>query len=391
MCNFAQFTMGHNMTISIRSNVAAMNAQNSLNRASDKADSSMMHLASGTRINSAKDDAAGLSISNRLAFQASGLDVATKNANDGISILQTAEGGMEESTSVLQRIRDLAIQSANGVNSRDERISLDKEAQALKDEMNRLSDTTQFGGRHLLNGTFGSETFQIGASQGEAMTISIDSIRSDNQNMGGAVFTASEGKDKNWKVDNSNNELSFSFTNEEGKKESYTLQTKVGDNLEEVATYINGQTEALKTSVNENGELQVYMDNDKIKEGVNFSGSLASELGLSGDTAEVNTVADIDISTVGGAQKAIGIVDSAVAYIDSKRADLGAFENRLGHNISNLNDIKVGVAESKGRIRDADYAKETTEMTKNQIMRQAGTSVLAQARQSPSAALSLLG
>ncbi|KIF45440.1 flagellin [Vibrio owensii] len=380
------------MTISIRSNVAAMNAQNSLNKASNKTQDSMSHLASGSRINSAKDDAAGLAISNRLAFQASGIDVATKNANDGISILQTAEGGMEESTNVLQRIRDLAIQSANGVNSRDERISLDKEAQALKDEMNRLSDTTRFGGRNLLNGTFGNETFQIGSSQGEAMTISIDSIRSDNQNMGGAVFTAGEGKDSSWVVSPDKADFNYSFTNDDGNKESHTINVKAGDSIEEVATYINGQSqEALKASVNEDGELQIYMDNNKIEKGVSFSGSLAEELDLSGDSAEIQTVADIDITTVGGAQKAIGIVDSAVEYVDSQRAELGAYQNRLAHNISNLNDIQVGVTESKGRIRDTDYAKETTEMTKNQIMSQAGTSILAQARQNPSSALSLLG
>ncbi|HBN6206227.1 TPA: flagellin [Vibrio parahaemolyticus] len=379
------------MAISIRSNVAAMNAQNSLTRASNKAENSMVHLASGNRINGAKDDAAGLLISNRLAFQESGIDVATKNANDGISILQTAEGGMGESTNVLQRIRDLAIQSANGVNTSDERIALDKEVQALKDEMNRLSDTTRFGGRNLLNGTFGDETFQVGASQGEAMNISIESIRSDNQNMGGAVFTAGEGKDSSWTVSLGNSEFNYSFTNKDGNKEFHTINVKAGDGLQKIATYINGQSqEALKASVNEDGELQIYMDHNNIENGVDFSGSLADELDLSGSLAEIQTVSDIDITTVGGAQKAISIVDSAVGYIDSQRAELGAYQNRLAHNISNLNDIQVGVTESKGRIQDTDYAKETTEMTKNQIMSQAGTSILAQARQSTASALSLL-
>ena len=157
------------MTINVNTNVSAMTAQRYLTKSTNDLNTSMERLSSGHRINSAKDDAAGLQISNRLTAQSRGLDVAMRNANDGISISQTAEGAMNESTIVLQRIRDLSLQSANGTNSLSERIALNEEVLALQDELNRIAETTSFGGRKLLNGSFGESAFQIGASSGEAI------------------------------------------------------------------------------------------------------------------------------------------------------------------------------------------------------------------------------
>ncbi|MEF1187326.1 flagellin, partial [Vibrio sinaloensis] len=152
------------MAITVNTNVSAMTAQRHLTNATDLLNQSLERLASGSRINSAKDDAAGLQISNRLETQMSGLDVAVRNANDGISITQTAEGAMNETTNILQRMRDLSLQSSNGSNSQAERTALQEEMAALNDELNRIAETTSFGGRKLLNGSFASSSLQIGAS-----------------------------------------------------------------------------------------------------------------------------------------------------------------------------------------------------------------------------------
>ncbi|WP_038886567.1 flagellin N-terminal helical domain-containing protein, partial [Vibrio rotiferianus] len=172
------------MAVNVNTNVSAMTAQRYLNNANSAQQTSMERLSSGFKINSAKDDAAGLQISNRLNVQSRGLDVAVRNANDGISIAQTAEGAMNETTNILQRMRDLSLQSANGSNSKAERVAIQEEVTALNDELNRIAETTSFGGNKLLNGTHGSKSFQIGADNGEAVMLELKDMRSDNKMMG---------------------------------------------------------------------------------------------------------------------------------------------------------------------------------------------------------------
>ncbi len=178
------------MGVTVNTNVSAMTAQRYLNKSTNELNTSMERLSSGSRINSAKDDAAGLQISNRLIAQTRGLDVAMRNANDGISIAQTAEGAMQESTNILQRMRDLSLQSANGANGTEERKAIQEEVAALQDELNRIAETTAFGGRRLLNGSFGEASFQIGADSGEAIIMGLTSIRADDFRMGGTEFVA---------------------------------------------------------------------------------------------------------------------------------------------------------------------------------------------------------
>ncbi|MGI2116168.1 flagellin, partial [Shewanella frigidimarina] len=163
------------MAISVNTNVTSMKAQNSLNGANSGLKTSMERLSSGLRINSAKDDAAGLQISNRLTSQINGIGVAVRNANDGISIAQTAEGSMQESTNILQRMRDLSLQSANGSNSTDDRSAMQKEISSLQTELTRISTTTSFGGQKLLDGSYGSQKFQVGASANETISVSLSS------------------------------------------------------------------------------------------------------------------------------------------------------------------------------------------------------------------------
>ncbi|MGF1774003.1 flagellin [Vibrio wakamikoensis] len=376
------------MAINVNTNVSAMTAQRYLNTAAEGTQKSMERLSSGYKINSAKDDAAGLQISNRLTSQSRGLDMAVKNANDGISIAQTAEGAMNETTNILQRMRDLSLQSSNGSNSKSERVAIQEEVTALNDELNRIAETTSFGGNRLLNGTYGTQSFQIGADSGEAVMLSMGNLRSDTAEMGGTSYAATVGANADWKV-GAGATLTMKYTDKHGKEQTEDIKAKEGDDIEQLATYINGQSEDVKASVGDDGKLQLYASTQKVTGDVTFGGSLASDLSI-GAGQDV-TVKDIDVTSVAGAQEAVAVLDGALKSVDSQRAELGAFQNRFNHAINNLSNINENVNASNSRIKDTDYAKETTSMTKNQILQQASTSILAQAKQSPSAALSLLG
>lgn len=376
------------MAITVNTNVSALVAQRHLNTATDLLNQSLERLSSGNRINSAKDDAAGLQISNRLESQMRGLDVAVRNANDGISIMQTAEGAMQETTSLLQRMRDLSLQSANGSNSKAERVALQEEMSALNDEMNRIAETTSFGGRKLLNGSFGQTSFQIGASSGEAVQVSLKSMRSDDLNMGGFSYVAAGEANSQWQVGAGRNQLTISFTNAQGEDEQIHIHAKQGDDIEQLATYINGQTDKVSASVNDKGQLQLYMAGKETAGTLSFSGNLADELQM--NLKGYEAIDNLDITSVGGAQRAVSVLDTALKYVDSHRAELGALQNRFGHAVSNLDNVHENLAASKSRIKDTDYAKETTQMIKQQILQQVGTSILAQAKNQPNVALTLL-
>ncbi|TOG91568.1 flagellin [Vibrio parahaemolyticus] len=377
------------MAITVNTNVAALVAQRHLTSATDMLNQSMERLSSGKRINSAKDDAAGLQISNRLQSQMRGLDVAVRNANDGISIMQTAEGAMNEVTNIMQRMRDLSLQSANGSNSQAERTALQEEVTALNDELNRIAETTSFGGRKLLNGTFGKSSFQIGAASGEAVQIELKSMRTDGLEMGGFSYVAQGRADSDWQVKENANDLTMSFTNRSGETEKIQISAKAGDDIEELATYINGQTDKVTASVNEKGQLQIFMAGEETAGTISFSGELASELGMS--LKGYDAVNNLNITTVGGAQQAVAVLDTAMKFVDSQRAELGAYQNRFNHAINNLDNIHENLAASNSRIQDTDYAKETTQMVKQQILQQVSTTILAQAKQAPNLALTLLG
>ncbi|AVF75125.1 flagellin [Vibrio alginolyticus] len=379
------------MAITVNTNVAALVAQRHLTSATDMLNQSMERLSSGKRINSAKDDAAGLQISKRLQSQMRGLDVAVRNANDGISIMQTAEGAMNEVTNIMQRMRDLSLQSANGSNSKAERTALQEEVSALNDELSRIAETTSFGGRKLLNGTFGTSSFQIGATAGEAVQIGLRTMQPES--LGSFSMSSYQRVSSDWTVQNGNNEIVISYRDNNFEEQEIRIEAKAGDDIEELATYINGQTDKVKASVNEEGQLQLLMSHkDAIKyPGPTFSGGLADELELGKYVTVNRTVDSIDISTVGGAQMAVGILDDALKTVNGSRAELGAYQNRFNHAINNLDNIHENLAASNSRIQDTDYAKETTQMVKQQILQQVSTSILAQAKQAPNLALTLLG
>ncbi|MCC5853797.1 MAG: flagellin FliC [Alkalimonas sp.] len=273
------------MSLYVNTNTSSLNAQRQLFNSGNALDTAFKRLSSGFRINSAADDAAGLQISNRLTSQINGLDQAARNANDGISLAQVAEGAMDEITNSLQRIRVLAIQSQNGINSSADRAALQKEVAQLKLEISRIASTTQFGSQNLLAGNF-SASFLVGANAGQKIDIRLSRA----------------------------------------------------------------------------------------------AGYGTSSLGLGA----------LSVSTVEGASAALALLDSAIGIIDGTRADLGAIQNRFQATIRNLTNISENVSGARSRIRDTDFAKETAELTRTQILQQTSTTVLAQANQRPQAALSLL-
>ncbi|WP_350654903.1 flagellin [Pseudoalteromonas sp. D48-MNA-CIBAN-0056] len=271
------------MALTVNTNVASLNSQRSLANSTNELSTSFQRLSSGLRVNSAKDDAAGLQIGTRLATQVNGLNQAARNANDGISIAQTAEGALEETTNMLQRMRVLSIQSANGSNSASDRAALQKEFEQLNEEIDRVASDTTFGGVNILTGTYGAE-FQVGADANQIISV-------------------------------------------------------------------------------------------KVSVAMNSTG-LATDA--------------LDISTAAGAQTSITAIDAALTSVNDIRANLGAKQNRFSSTIRNLTNVSENVSASKSRIMDADFAKESANLARNQVLQQASSSILAQANQQPQIALSLL-
>ncbi|WP_279151720.1 flagellin [Photobacterium iliopiscarium] len=457
------------MAVTVNTNVSAMTAQRYLNGASNGVASSMEKLSSGLRINSAKDDAAGLQISNRLTSQTNGLNVAMRNANDGISMAQTAEGAMSESTNILQRMRDLSLQAANGSNSGDDRAAMQTEVSALQEELTRISETTTFGGQNLLDGSFGTKSFQIGSNANETIDVSLMDMKStsignhkiDSAGTGFGKQTADAVLVKTTTDDLTINGKAVAVavgtgvtgvadainSSGTGVKAEAKVDTKIsnldstangtltiGTDTFDLSTYA-GDTEKLAEDINKAGHKAKFdSDTKEISlsatgvDGVQITGKTAGTVSLGGtavtDNATLNStlkltsgdditlggtdkaviagsatstlasIADVDLTSGvdgSGAQDALEVIDAAIAGIDSQRADLGAVQNRFNHTLSNLANINENVTASNSRIKDVDFASETTNMTKNQILQQASTSILAQAKQIPQSALSLLG
>ncbi|TOA19807.1 flagellin [Vibrio parahaemolyticus] len=372
--------------VSLNTNVAAMMTQRHLSQAADQNVESQRNLSSGYRINSASDDAAGLQISNTLHVQTRGIDVALRNAHDAYSVAQTAEGALHESSDILQRLRSLGLQAANGSHEQDDRTSLQQEVIALQDELDRVAITTTFADKNLFNGSYGSQSFHIGVNA-NSISLTLRNMRTHIPEMGGQHYLG-DSLDKDWRVTRDNQQFAFGYQDNEGQAQSKVLTLKVGDNLEEVATYINTQQSVVDASVTQDHQLQFFTSTLNAPEGITWKGNFADEMDIG--SGELVTVDDLDMSTVGGAQLAIGVVDAAIKYVDSHRSEIGGFQNRVSGTIDNLNTINRSVSESKGRIRDTDFARESTVMVRSQVLQDATTALLAQAKQRPSSALGLL-
>ena len=475
------------MALSVITNTTSLNAQRNLSKSGEGLATSMQRLSSGMRINSAKDDAAGMQIANRMTSQINGLGVAQRNANDGILMAQTAEGAMQSSTDILQRMRELALQSANGSNSDGDREALQKEVSQLQTELTRIADTTSFGNTKLLDGSFGSKNFQVGANANETISLSLSSIKAsdignNSMTLAGAVglgaATAGAGDATGGNgVTGANATLSLNGTaiatpaddataadiadavnaissstgvtadatttatlsaigtgnlSFDLNGTTVTANTASATDLEELTAAINNvtgdtgivaenngstitltdqsgkdidiegatdsmtikgasQTTAITIDETTTADSTVVAGTVKLSSNTSFSVTAGgAEIGGTGSSS-LAKISTVDIGTSSGAQSALDAIDGALAQIDDQRAGLGAIQNRFTHTINNLSNIQENVSASRSRIQDTDFAAETAQMTKNQILQQAGTSILAQANQLPQAALSLIG
>ena len=318
------------------------------------------------------------------------LDEPSRNVSDLISVVRVAADAVDEATNILQRMRDLALQASNVNNAHSVRAAIQEEFTALCSELNRIAETTSFGGKTLLNGSFGSQSFQIGESSDETVVITLGNIRADSVELGGKKYVAENAVSPDWVVTTSTN-LSLHYINKHGEATSITLQTKQGDHLENVATYITAQTDDVQAFVGEDGKLQIFASTHKVKGEITIGGNLGTEIGF-GAARDV-TIEDSDLTSTGGAQQAMAVIDDgALEAVDCQRAALGALRQRqpLVHVINSLGSIDKQVATAEDRIVDFAAARESTDLTKSQMLARAAAMVLAQARQSPSSVLSLL-
>lgn len=490
------------MALGINTNVASLNAQNQLSKSQSMNDQALQRLSSGLRINSAKDDAAGMAISTRLQSQISGLNVATRNANDGISLAQTAEGALDEITNNLQRIRELAVQSANATNSESDRAALNDEVQQRIAEIDRISSQTAFNGLKVLDGTFGQQNFQVGANAGETIGINLTQgtraaqigaitkveldVDADSLADGSFTLKVGTGDEKTITIGTDSsaeslaeaikaqsidgvatvtatNEQVFDFaevtltTADDGNDtQSYSLTIGVGDESATLQFDSPGENGSrtitaagLRDAINSNSTLNKAGITASVEDGglkltqadgknftiqeasdaggaatapdldalglldadgngfgtetafsgkvditatdsVTVAGSEASIVGGNQEVAAAGAIKDIDISTVDGANDAINRIDSALTSVNSLRGELGAIQNRFESTIANLGTSVENLSASNSRILDADFAAETANLAKSQVLQQAGISVLAQANARPQQVLSLL-
>ena len=480
----------------INTNIMSLNSQRNLNSSQEALQTSLQRLSSGLRINSAKDDAAGLAISERFTSQIRGLNQAVRNANDGISLAQTAEGALAESGNILQRIRELAVQSANATNSASDRQALQSEVSQLVSELDRIASSTEFNGQKLLDGTFGTAIFQVGANANQTIQATTGNFRTSNfgnyriegagpstgneARINGEMLTvtgslgtetitvdpATSARDVADMVASKSNNTgvtAFALTEEkvtfdsagayvtevvsdnaESTKVAFTISgTEGGDALSGAITAFNdvssktgvtarisenGDGIVLRNSTGNNialaesasntnsghmmiGDIaiasgaetaeraegdpltgavvtgQVTFDSDKSFSVVGDAGETVT---LASEASELNSVNNMDVSSVDAANLALATVDAALNTVSNQRAKFGAIQSRFGSTIANLATNSENLSAARSRIRDTDFAKETAELTRNQILQQAGTAMLAQANVAPQNVLTLL-
>jgi len=327
------------MALYVNTNVSSLNAQRQLMNSGNSLDTSFKRLSSGMRINSAADDAAGLQISDRLTSQINGLNQGNRNANDGISLAQTAEGALDEVTAMFQRVRTLAQQAANGSNTDEDRLAIQEEIRSLSAEVNRVAKDTTFGGQNLLDGSY-EASFQVGADAVQTIGFSMKTVGN----------TAEDTQNR-------------------------SLAAQGGFTLSGIASVASATADKGLTT---------------LAAGVSDISGVAIATGTDSFAARFNADT-ISVSTQANAQFVLAGMDAMIAVVDKKRAELGAVQNRFQSTIRNQSNIAENLSAAKSRIKDTDFAQETANLTKMQILQQASQTILSQANQRPQAALSLLG
>jgi flagellin len=445
----------------------SLNAQRNLGTSQSALSKSMQRLSSGLRINSAKDDAAGLAISDRMTSQIRGLNQATRNANDGISLAQTAEGALQETTNLLQRMRELAVQSANDTNSASDRSSMQDEVNQLISEMDRISSTTSFNGKNLIDGTLSNATFQVGANAGQTISFSIGAAGANDIGQiatatSTAAVTGTASNGSNMSINSVNIVASSAYAGTNGKTDGsayvmakainasvtgvraeaqattltvaaptfnadntltmngvsifdgtgtpttlagvvsqmnvYSSQTGVTattDGTDLTLTAADGRNVEITTAGGTANPFTVATTRGTVKlsspDNYTLNGTASTALNIATTvTKDTTTISSISVDTVAHASDAIDRIDSALSSVDTIRGGLGAIQNRFESTIANLSNVSENLSAARSRILDADIAQETSAMTKNNILQQAGVAILAQANQAPQLALSLL-
>jgi flagellin len=378
------------MGMSVNTNISAMNAYRNLSATNDSMSKSLERLSSGFRINRAADDAAGLAISEGLRSQIGGITQAVRNTQDGVSVVQTAEGGLNETTSILQRMRDLAVQSANDSNDTNSRNAINAETSALKSELDRIASKTTFNNVNLLDGTFTNKQFQVGYAANDVINVDINSTGTSKAYRtfanGAASTTAAAA--------------TVSIT---GGPSITTGTLTASSDANNIATQLNADSafnDAFVAKVDSTGGLVITALKASTTAGATItiggglagtSASTAQSAGTGGFDQSGLNVNAVDLSTKAGANTAITSIDAAITAVSSARANLGALQNRFEHTINNLKTTNENLTASESRIRDTDMAQEMTNFTRSQVLTQAGTSMLAQANQSTQSILKLLG
>ncbi|MAY98814.1 flagellin [uncultured Nocardioides sp.] len=377
------------MSLRINQNIDAVNSYRNLSVTQGQMSKSLEKLSSGFRINRAADDAAGLAISEGLRSQIGGLKVAVRNTQDGVSVVQTAEGALTETHSILQRMRDLAVQSANDSNDSDSRNAINAEATALKSELTRIADKTTFNNVNLLDGSFTAKEFQVGYAANDTITVSISSgagaSGGEVHTTSGAAVSGADFTTADWNITQGGVSVDVDLSAATGTLSAVTtLNADAGF----AANFLAEQ--------GDNGELVITSKQSGVTTDIAVTDGAGATLGASADgtTGGFNAaglgVDTIDLSSQSGATSAITALDTAIGNVSTARANLGALQNRFEHTINNLNVTSENLSASESRIRDTDMAQEMMAFTRSQILSQAGTAMLAQANQAPQSVLSLL-
>ena len=403
----------------INTNIMSLNSQRNLNRSGSSMATSLQRLSSGLRINSAKDDAAGLAISERFTTQVRGLNQAVRNANDGISFAQTAEGALGSVGDSLQRIRELAVQATNDTNSASDRQALNNEVDQLISEVNRIAMSTEFNGGRVLDGTQSSLFFQVGANEGQ--TISVDGVDSRTSQLGARISVGAAGLTQDQINDvgiASFADVTITDNDTVDPHTDITVDMTGVTTMEDAVRAINEQIDTEVAAGDANAELvaddgyraSLRVNNDgttSIAITANFraesaftvtggaatlddTASTVVEVTAPGAAATQTNLTDLSVTTRADAQETIAAVTGALTQVNNLRADLGSVQTRFESTIGNLEIGSENLSAARSRIRDTDFAAETAELTRVQILQQAGVAMLSQANSAPQSVLALL-
>lgn len=389
------------MSLVLNTNITSLNSQDALTNTESSLQTAMQRLSTGLRINSSADDAAGYAIAQGMTTQINGMEQAAQNANDGVSLIQTASGALNQITANLQTIRQLAVEAANATNTGTDRADLNTEAQQLIQENDREASQTQFNGTNILDGSFSNAVFQVGANVGDTITVS-SILNASSSALGtttfyttsvtGTALTApSPGPDF---ANIAAGDLSINGVS----VGAVAGQATVGAQAQALATAINNVSSQTGVSA------QVNATNDGINLSSSSSAGITVTLGTSATAANTGLTAattaatasvqtgytGLDLSTAAGANQAMQLMDSALSAINTAQANLGAYQNRFQAAVSNLQTDTQNLTSARSAITDTDYASETATMTQDQIMEQAGVAMVAQANQTPQLILKLL-